>query len=192
MSSAHSADSHSRLVPRPPYRGHAVRVGPYQVFAGGTMYLRPRDLRKADVLVPLTGVSEYEFGQIYTVSADQQPSRITELEAGRSYTMLVGRLPDFGGVPENWDWFIRERVIPLLEQGKKLLGFCMVSQGRTGTWLASLVAVLEPEEVDPIAAVRRRHCAKAVETMAQATAVFALRGQDLPEKYRLEFSRPRH
>jgi hypothetical protein len=174
-------------APEPPYRGHAVSVGPYTVFAGGTMYLEPGDLSLVDVLVPLTGVAEYEFGTTYTVTSEQQPSGITALEPGRSYTMLVGRLPDFGGVPDNWEWFLRSRVIPLLADGKRLLGFCMASQGRTGTWLASLVAVLEPDTADPIAAIRQRHCQHAVETLAQAKAIFALRGQDLPEKYRREF-----
>lgn len=179
-------------APKPPYRGHVVQVGPYQVLAGGTMYLQPEDLAKADVLVPLTGVAEYEFGSTYQIRSAQQPSRITALEEGREYTMLVGRLPDFGGVPDNWQWFLEERVIPLLVQGKLLLGFCMASQGRTGTWLASLVALLEPQTKDPIAAIRQRHCAKAVETLAQAEAIFALRGQALPKKYQREFSRPRH
>lgn len=176
-------------APKPPYRGHAVAVGPYFVYAGGTMYLQSEDLAKADVLVPLTGCAELEFGRTYTVGAEAQPSKITPLEPGRSYTILVGRLPDFGGVPDNWEWFLREQVIPLLVQGKKLLGFCMASQGRTGTWLASLVAILEPDTVDPIAAVRQRHCRHAVETLAQATAIFALRGEAVPEKYRREFSR---
>jgi len=173
----------------PPYRGHAVQVGPYQVFAGGLKYLRPRDLRRADVLVPLTGVSEFEFGRTYQVTAESQPSGITNLEEGRQYTMLVGKLPDFGGVPDNWEWFVREQTIPLLVQGKKLLGFCFASQGRTGTWLASLVAILEPTCDDPIAAVRERHCPHAVETLAQATAIFALRGEALPQRYADEFTR---
>lgn len=176
-------------APMPPYRGHAVSVGPYTVFAGGTIYLQSSDLNLADVLVPLTGVAEYEFGATYTVTSARQPSGITALEPGRSYTMLVGRLPDFGGVPDKWEWFLRSRVIPLLADGKKLLGFCMASQGRTGTWLASLVAILEPDMPDPIAAIRQRHCQHAVETLAQAKAIFALRGQDLPEKYRREFQR---
>jgi hypothetical protein len=78
-------------------------------------------------------------------------------------------------------------VIPLLAESKKLLGFCMASQGRTGTWLASLVAILEPDTADPIAAIRQRHCQHAVETLAQAKAIFALRGEELPAKYRRQF-----
>ena len=70
-------------APLPPYRGHAVRVGPYQVLAGGTMYLRPEDLEKADVLVPLTGVPEFRFGEIYQVSSATQPTGITAFAAER-------------------------------------------------------------------------------------------------------------
>lgn len=186
-----SSNKVTAKAPLPPYRGHAVAIGPYkdQILAGGVQYLRPEDLAKADILVPLTGVREFEFGETYTVSSEHQPSGITALEPGRDYTMLVGKLPDFGGVPDNWEWFLRQRVIPQLVAGKKLLGFCFASQGRTGTWLASLVAILEPETADPIAAIRERHCAHAVETLAQATAIFALRGQSLPRRYKREFKR---
>lgn len=176
-------------APLPPYRGHPVKVGPYTLLAGGTRYLEPADLAKADILVPLTGCAELNFGETYTVNSTCQPKGITDLEEGRDYTMLVGRLPDFGGVPDNWEWFLREKVIPLLAQGKTLLAFCFASQGRTGTWLASLVAILEPETDDPIAAVRARHCAHAVETLAQARAIFALKGKSLPRKYVKEFTR---
>ena len=50
------------------------------------------------------------------------------------------------------------------------------------------VAIMEPETADPIAAVRERHCHKCVESRAQATAIFALRGEALPEKYDKEFT----
>ena len=63
--------------------------------------------------------------------------------------------------------------------------YCMGSHGRTGTFIASLIALLESKEQtpDPIAAVRERHCSKSVETIGQARAIFALRGEKLPKKY---------
>ena len=171
-------------APQPPYRGNPVRVGPYTVLAGGTRYLESSDLNKADVLIPLTGCQELNFGQLYELTAEQQPSGITAFAPGKSYQVLVGKLPDFGGVPDNWEAFLRQQVIPLLASGATLMGFCFASQGRTGTFLASLIAILEPEVDDPIAAVRERHCEHAVESVAQAEAIFAIKGIPVPERYR--------
>ena len=170
--------------PQPPYRGNPVRVGPYTILAAGTRYLESSDLAKADVLIPLTGCNELTFGQLYQLTAAEQPSGITELEQGKTYKVLVGKLPDFGGVPANWESFLSQQVIPLLASGATLMAFCFASQGRTGTLLASLIAMLEPEVDDPIAAVRERHCAHAVESKAQAQAIFALKGAEMPEFYR--------
>ncbi len=99
--------------------------------------------------------------------------------------MIPLYLRDFGGVPTNWRELLEERIIPRLEDGDDLLAFCAGSHGRTGTFLASLIALLEtPEETpDPIAAVRERHCHEAVETKLQAEAIFALRGQAVPQHY---------
>ncbi len=171
-------------APQPPYCGNPVQVGPYIVLAGGTRYLESSDLDKADVLVPLTGCKELNFGELYLLTAEEQPSGITSLSPGKTHKVLVGKLPDFGGVPDNWEAFLRDLVIPLLASGATLLGFCFASQGRTGTFLASLIAMLEPEVDDPIAAVRERHCEHAVESVAQAEAIFAIKGTPVPDFYR--------
>lgn len=159
--------------PHPAHRGGPVRVGRYTIYAGGTRYLQPEDLDRADVIIPLES---------------QIPARV-----GQCLTVLACPWRDFGPPPDGFEQFLRGKVIPLLAQGKRLLAYCIGSHGRTGTFLASLIALLETskETPDPIEAARVRHCYKAVETLAQAEAVFALRGQTLPEKYRYEFaSRP--
>lgn len=159
------------------HRGDKVKVGPYEVMAGGTQYLRPEDLREADILIPLA---------VY--------DRPIPVESGRSYAVFGLPLVDFGGVPENWKELLTGSVIPRLEEGKKILAFCAGSHGRTGCFLASLIALLESarETPDPIQAVRERHCTKAVETLEQAKAIFALRGHGLPRKYRMEFAPKRN
>lgn len=48
--------------------------------------------------------------------------------------------------------------------------------------------ILEPQTADPIAAIRQRYRHYAVENLAQAKAIFALRGEPVPLKYELEFS----
>ena len=157
--------------PHSAHRGNPVRVGPYTVLAGGTSYLQPEDLSQADILVPLT-------------------DRIPVGEFGSFYEILAAPMRDFGGVPPGWETFLKEEVVPLLVGGEKILAFCVGGHGRTGTFLASLIALIETSEEtpDPIEAVRARHCRQAVETRAQAEAIFALRGEPLPEKYQREFA----
>jgi protein-tyrosine phosphatase len=83
--------------------------------------------------------------------------------------------PDFAGI-------LRDRVIPALEAGKRVLIFCLGSHGRTGTAIAGLIAMLEPEVDDPIEAVRKRHCGKSVETPEQALWVRALHSKVLAQR----------
>ncbi len=150
------------------HRDNPVRVGTYTIMAGGTQYLRPGDLDHADLIVSLTGHMGHN----------------TLLTFGKRYHVLAGTMVDFGGVPEYWKEFL-DVVIKELKAGKRILVFCAGSHGRTGTFLASLIALLESarETPDPIRAVRERHCGHAVETQAQAEAIFALRGKSLPKKY---------
>jgi hypothetical protein len=159
-----------RYEPHPRHKGAPVQVGPYTVFAGGTRDLEAEDLRGIDVLVALT-------------------NQLPPLAFGGTYVLLHAALQDFGGVPDNWRDFLLQKVIPLLSTGKKVLAYCAGSHGRTGTLIASLIALLEPETADPIQAARERHCWKAVETREQGEGIFALRGQALPDNYKEEFAR---
>jgi protein-tyrosine phosphatase len=77
---------------------------------------------------------------------------------------------------------LKDQVIPALKAGKKVLFFCTASHGRTGTIIAGLIALLEPETDDPIAAVRERHCVEAVETAEQVRWVRNLHDQALALK----------
>lgn len=148
-----------------------VRVGPYEVVATGTQYLMAGDYEHVQLIVPLT-------------------EQIIMPRFGRKLEVLALPLVDFGGVPENWKESV-ELVIEELRTGKKIMIFCVGSHGRTGCMLGSLIALLEStqETPDPIAAARTRHCEHAVETREQAEAIFALRGQPLPQEYRDEFAR---
>jgi hypothetical protein len=152
------------------HTGNPVRVGAYTVLAGGTAYLRAEDYRKADVLVALTD-SVPSWAVIGCVKLISYP------------------MEDYGGVPPDWHEFLQSVIDHKLKHGKRVLAFCVGSHGRTGTFLASLIALLESEDEtpDPIAAVRERHCREAVETRKQAEAVFALRRQLMPERYLKEF-----
>lgn len=147
--------------------GEQLSVGPYIVWAG-SIRLAPWCLDEVNVLVTLTNRPAYNY------RADLFPK----------VTVHHLPLPDFGGVTEDWPDRVRE-VMQVLENGKRIAFHCAGGFGRTGTILASLVALLEsPEETpDPIQAIRERYCPRAVETDLQAAAVFALRGQSLPQDY---------
>jgi protein-tyrosine phosphatase len=150
----------------PPFSKHfahpvsKLSVGEFEIFAGGRLAMRQYDTDGFDLLVPLTHKLPFNIGSRYSI--------------------LWAELPDFGGVPENWLEVVNE-VIAELKAGKKVMAFCEGGHGRTGTLLASLVAILEPEIEDPILAVRERYCVNAVETYAQAEGVFALKGMTLPD-----------
>lgn len=147
------------------HRGDPVPVGKFTVVLGGTMYLTLADMGGYDLIVPFK---------------EQLSESIVEYvgyEHIRHYP-----IPDFGGVPADWEQFIGQTISDL-KAGKRILAFCAGGHGRTGTFLASLIAVLEPKIKDPIETARRRYCGHAVETVKQAEAVFALKGQPLPKKY---------
>ena len=60
-----------------------------------------------------------------------------------------------------------EWVAEQLDDGKKVHVGCIGGHGRTGTFLAALVSLYEDLTDDPIAYVRKEHCAKAVESESQ-------------------------
>lgn len=72
-------------------------------------------------------------------------------------------------VPENRGDFRRmiEWLAGQLADGKRVHVGCFGGHGRTGLLLAALVAVVMPDEKDPIGWVRERHCEKAVESQRQ-------------------------
>lgn len=148
------------------HSGDAVRVGQYTMFAGGAQYgMEPSRLKEMDVLIPLTRLSHEALRYLVSfVEVRYHP------------------LEDFGGVSDDWPEFM-QGVARDVREKKRVLAFCIAGHGRTGTLLASLIALLEPECEDPIAAVRERYCPHAVETREQAEAIFALKGVPLPVKY---------
>jgi len=154
------------------------KVGNFVIYLGGLDFFKAGDLEGFDVIIPLDhrptgGFTPPKFGE--------------EITADDGTTLIIsGVVEDFGTPdPAAWEPFLREKVIPHLQAGRKVLAYCGWSQGRTGTFYDSLIAILESAEEtpDPIAAGRERHVPEAVETWKQASLVFALRGEEVPEKY---------
>jgi protein-tyrosine phosphatase len=140
------------------HRGAAVRVGGHEVLAAGLMHVEPADLDDADMVVALVEPHEDQRG----------------LLAGRPNVRWAS-IPDFTAPEPAW---LREQaavVTAALDRGERVLVLCLGGHGRTGTFLAALIALAEPGTTDPVAAVRERHCGRAVETPEQQAAVRALR-----------------
>lgn len=148
--------------------GVQILIGPHRVWAG-SKFLNPDCIEQVDLLVAVGGHLPVQPGEICSTPVLWLP------------------LEDFGGVPHDWYRLLVEKVIPQLDEGKRLAFFCHAGHGRTGTILASLVALLEPDTDDPIEAIRSRYCREAVETRKQIEAVFALRDENPPSRYNTKF-----
>jgi len=146
-----------------------IMIGGFPVHLGGCNYLKPAIIDHADLIVSLMGgMPKQSF-------------------FGQRLPMMDAELPDRGGVPSSWAQVINF-VADEIRAGKKVVLYCVGGHGRTGVAAASLLAILEPETADPITAIRERYCKQAVESRAQALAVFALKGiTELPEQHQKEF-----
>jgi len=152
------------------HRGDKVKVGDYEIYAGAGRDLMPDDMKNFDVIIPLAGASSWIW------------------DGGFSGLVLAYPMEDGGGIKGPWKKFLNI-VIGLLDEGKRVLVYCLGGHGRTGTFLASLIALLEQPE-DPIDEIRKRYCKEAVETEEQAKAIFELLKKPLPKKYVKEFAIP--
>jgi hypothetical protein len=147
-----------------------VIIGGFPVYLGACRDIDPDTVDKMDYVCALNGYMPNTY-------------------FGTVTNHINCELVDRGGVPKCWPEFI-DFIVGLLKDDAKILAYCVGGHGRTGTFGASLISVLEPETPDPIDAIRARHCHKAVESCAQAKAVFALRKRSLPLRYLAEFYVP--
>lgn len=141
-----------------------VQVGTHVIFPGGSHYMQAASLFSGfDLIVPL----DHGYQEVVPYSS----------------LVIPGLIPDFQPPSAGYKMFLQDTIIPELQGDGKVLVFCLGGHGRTGTVLAGLVALLEPDVVDPVDEIRNRYCDRAVETREQAEWIFALRGQDLPNCY---------
>lgn len=138
-----------------------VLIGQYTIYAGGGMYLTQDHKDGFDLLVELRDERtplEIRFGT----------------EAG-DYLYLP--IHDFQTVPEEYvaafSWHLL-KVYLRIRKGERVLVYCAGGHGRTGLFLASLLALVEPELEEPVTELRRRYCSRAVETPAQAAQVASI------------------
>lgn len=139
----------------------AVQIGGHTIWAGGGMYLTSDDLSSFRLHVDLR--------------AEGLPKGIP---FGRVDTGILW-LPihDFQVVgDQNWDvWKQRlDEVYQKVMPTHKVVVYCAGGHGRTGLFLASMLAMVESNIDDPVAEIRRRYCPRAVETAAQHAQVMRL------------------
>ncbi len=141
-----------------------VKVGAYTVWAASEQKITSDALKEIDFVVSLNG--NFPGGSYL-----------------RPMSIMDCYMQDFSA-PKQETWkLIVDYLAKQISEGSKILTFCTGGHGRTGTLVASLIAKLEPECEDPIAAVRERYCEKAVESLQQLKAIYEIAGKPLPEKY---------
>lgn len=143
-----------------------VKVGNFTVWPTKEADVDEAFLEKMDVICPLT-----DYGSAKTAYND--------------FCGLIMWVPikDYG-VPGLGRLIANaRRIIQFAESGARVGLWCVGSHGRTGMMLATCIGLAEPD-VDPIDAVRERHCSHCVETQSQIEAVFQAIGRDLPEKWK--------
>ncbi|MDO8557964.1 MAG: hypothetical protein Q7S09_02085 [bacterium] len=132
--------------------------------------MRPESLRDIDVLICL---------------AETIPSAIWSMEFTGTHAWAYP-IEDFHGARGPWKQFLKE-VEGALRAGRRIFACCEGGHGRTGMFLASMIALLEKSS-DPVAIVRERYCREAVETLPQMQTIFSLLEQEVPPHYRNELA----
>lgn len=108
---------------------------------------------------------------------------------GWAGTIMAIPIDDFGVMPSptTFDHLLR-RVYGLCKDYKVGIG-CAGGHGRTGYFLASMIALIEVDAIDPIQDLRERvGCIEMVETLPQAEGIFSFRPEAMPENYYQEFA----
>jgi len=139
-----------------------VKIGKHTIWAGGGMYIQPEELERFDCQIDLRA----------------------EKAGGVSFGTITGpvlHLPikDYNIVADtDWTtWSIAlNRTYQMMFDQNKVIVYCAGGHGRTGLFLASLLALTEPNCEEPVEEIRKRYCYHAVETPAQYEQVmrFAL------------------
>ncbi len=140
-----------------------VQISGHTIWAGGGLYLREKDLVGFDHWIDLR--------------AEQLPPNVSFGDYLDKMGVIYLPIVDFGTVADE-DWGAWKMVLDVTQQqmavGIKKVVFCAGGHGRTGLFLASLLAKSEPKVDDPVAEIRRRYCPHAVETEAQRAQVMRL------------------
>lgn len=135
-----------------------ISIGQHSIYAGGGTYLTQHEKDGFDLRIDLRDEvipSEIDFG----VEMDN----CLYLPIVDFKTVAEEQLPIFR-------WYLFEVYLRMCK-GERVLVYCAGGHGRTGLFLASLLALVEPELEDPVVELRHRYCSRAVETPAQAEQV---------------------
>lgn len=93
-------------------------------------------------------------------------------------------IEDYSILPTDVEAIMVEKVMKLLEQGKKIAIFCIGGHGRTGYFTSLLLGKFGID--DPIGYMRTRYCKNVVETNSQVGAIADFINQpELKDKYKM-------
>ena len=143
-----------------------VQIGEYTVTAIGSRYL--------------TGPKREYMPEGRGIYLDYSSWK-SELEHPWSPSCILVKWPDFGTISLDAFTPLLTQVINHLRNGVPVEIGCIGAHGRTGTFLAGLIILLERLPVgEAIRSLRTRYCANAIETPAQELLLYALAGEEAP------------
>lgn len=158
------------------HRGARVAVGDTFVYIGAGHDMDAVDVTKMQIVFTLAE-------SVFAAAAKAQSG-----DWGGS--LVYAPMRDYG----TWDPKVLKtqagKVLSWCRAGHKVLICCAGGHGRTGTLLAAMIALAEPDTADPVAAARARGCRSMIETRAQEASVFCAVGREVPAAYAGTFLEP--
>ena len=135
----------------------------------GRKYDVDKVLKHVDVLIPLDSVG----GDIW--------------KNGFKGDILYIPITDYSVLPVEVEDLFVNKVLKLINEGKKVAIFCIGGHGRTGYFASLLLGRLGVE--DPIEYIRNNYCKESVETNSQVSAIAEYLGKpELATKHKITYS----
>lgn len=164
-----------------------IKVGDYTVTASASS---DRCTAKITDMVPDYGVYLSTYWQPRLMLSADFP-RIEGVQLATEYPLAIFDWVDYSTPRTSSFMPLYNWVKEQIEMGKRIDIGCFGAHGRTGTFLALLVADYEKcGAEEAIRRVRQRHCDRAIESIAQENYIYMWCGEPIPQRQSAAANKP--